>query len=80
MVVVACTQVAMMEVQRKAPDLGFYLIPVDVVAGHPEKPANTPKVSHASLASRGLGARMSSRHGVAAAHAIHDARAAHSSH
>eukprot|EP00325_Prymnesiales_sp_UTEX-LB-985_P029747 CAMPEP_0174726928 /NCGR_PEP_ID=MMETSP1094-20130205/48719_1 /TAXON_ID=156173 /ORGANISM="Chrysochromulina brevifilum, Strain UTEX LB 985" /LENGTH=85 /DNA_ID=CAMNT_0015928561 /DNA_START=35 /DNA_END=289 /DNA_ORIENTATION=+ len=37
-------EAAMVEAQKHAQDLGFYLIPVDTVTGHPEKPANTPKI------------------------------------
>lgn len=41
----------MREVETRLPGLGFMMIPVGLVAGHPEKQAVTPKVMSAALLS-----------------------------
>ena len=38
----------MREVETRLPGLGFMMIPVGLVAGHPEKQAVTPKVMSAA--------------------------------
>ena len=42
-------QALMREVETRLPGLGFMMIPVGLVAGHPEKQAVTPKVMSAAL-------------------------------